>query len=262
MFGFSFGKKESVPLTPQELLEGRDGERRLATVYALANAAACLYGVVSKRDFVDKVICKWHPEYAAAAESVELWDRLSVKAREESGCFVVHEDELVHAAIGEDWARQSAARKHHLGKTPWLPEKEAEFVLAGTDEGAAAKTLRGLCGKGIPGIADADMTQGLINQCVRAFGDDGELEMAAKFLPMMTGKDADKVERALSDLRNKTRAWALFGHTAEELGMQREIHGKDDPSLASSALGDGPQVGRNDPCPCGSGKKYKKCCGR
>lgn len=21
-------------------------------------------------------------------------------------------------------------------------------------------------------------------------------------------------------------------------------------------------VGRNDPCPCGSGKKFKKCCGR
>ena len=23
----------------------------------------------------------------------------------------------------------------------------------------------------------------------------------------------------------------------------------------------GTKVGRNDPCPCGSGKKYKKCCG-
>ena len=23
-----------------------------------------------------------------------------------------------------------------------------------------------------------------------------------------------------------------------------------------------PKTGRNDPCPCGSGKKYKKCCGR
>jgi len=22
------------------------------------------------------------------------------------------------------------------------------------------------------------------------------------------------------------------------------------------------KVGRNDPCPCGSGKKFKKCCGR
>ncbi|MCI5655557.1 MAG: SEC-C domain-containing protein [Ruminococcus sp.] len=22
------------------------------------------------------------------------------------------------------------------------------------------------------------------------------------------------------------------------------------------------RIGRNDPCPCGSGKKYKKCCGK
>ncbi|NLA88007.1 MAG: hypothetical protein GX847_12155 [Clostridiales bacterium] len=22
------------------------------------------------------------------------------------------------------------------------------------------------------------------------------------------------------------------------------------------------KIGRNEPCPCGSGKKYKKCCGR
>ena len=26
-------------------------------------------------------------------------------------------------------------------------------------------------------------------------------------------------------------------------------------------LSPAPKVGRNDPCPCGSGKKYKKCCG-
>ncbi|MGE4449421.1 MAG: SEC-C metal-binding domain-containing protein, partial [Azospira sp.] len=25
---------------------------------------------------------------------------------------------------------------------------------------------------------------------------------------------------------------------------------------------DGDKVGRNDPCPCGSGKKYKQCCGK
>lgn len=23
-----------------------------------------------------------------------------------------------------------------------------------------------------------------------------------------------------------------------------------------------PKIGRNDPCPCGPGKKYKKCCGK
>ena len=29
-----------------------------------------------------------------------------------------------------------------------------------------------------------------------------------------------------------------------------------------TVVNDGPKVGRNDPCPCGSGKKYKNCCGR
>ena len=27
-------------------------------------------------------------------------------------------------------------------------------------------------------------------------------------------------------------------------------------------VNNGPKVGRNDPCPCGSGKKYKNCCGK
>ena len=34
----------------------------------------------------------------------------------------------------------------------------------------------------------------------------------------------------------------------------------DEPQ-AQTVVRQGPKVGRNDPCPCGSGKKYKKCCG-
>jgi preprotein translocase subunit SecA len=30
----------------------------------------------------------------------------------------------------------------------------------------------------------------------------------------------------------------------------------------ATIVNEGPKVGRNDPCPCGSGKKYKQCCGR
>ena len=30
----------------------------------------------------------------------------------------------------------------------------------------------------------------------------------------------------------------------------------------STTIVKGKKIGRNDPCPCGSGKKYKKCCGR
>ena len=34
------------------------------------------------------------------------------------------------------------------------------------------------------------------------------------------------------------------------------------PKVAVPVVRDQPKVGRNDPCPCGNGKKYKKCCGK
>ena len=32
--------------------------------------------------------------------------------------------------------------------------------------------------------------------------------------------------------------------------------------MNKTVVNEGPKIGRNDPCPCGSGKKYKNCCGR
>jgi hypothetical protein len=45
----------------------------------------------------------------------------------------------------------------------------------------------------------------------------------------------------------------LQGHKPLVFGEEDEIS----PALASTAA----KTGRNDPCPCGSGKKFKKCCG-
>lgn len=50
-----------------------------------------------------------------------------------------------------------------------------------------------------------------------------------------------------TELHNTTRMPENYGHTPEELFESERIRRV---------------VGRNDPCPCGSGKKYKKCCGR
>ncbi len=36
----------------------------------------------------------------------------------------------------------------------------------------------------------------------------------------------------------------------------------DGTDTANKTIRKGKKIGRNDPCPCGSGKKYKKCCGR
>ncbi|NDD55847.1 hypothetical protein EBZ39_18605, partial [bacterium] len=37
---------------------------------------------------------------------------------------------------------------------------------------------------------------------------------------------------------------------------------QETPPAAQQARRDAPKVGRNDACPCGSGKKYKHCHGR
>ena len=42
--------------------------------------------------------------------------------------------------------------------------------------------------------------------------------------------------------------------------LRQELRRADLPLLHPSALEPPVKVGRNDPCPCGSGKKYKKCC--
>ena len=53
----------------------------------------------------------------------------------------------------------------------------------------------------------------------------------------------------LQDMANSTRLWINNGHTTAELNREAvNAHAK--------------KIYPNDPCPCGSGKKYKKCCGR
>jgi len=46
-------------------------------------------------------------------------------------------------------------------------------------------------------------------------------------------------------------------HTIYRVGIAKEA-----PQKKKEAVPVGKKVGRNDPCPCGSGKKYKHCCGK
>ena len=44
--------------------------------------------------------------------------------------------------------------------------------------------------------------------------------------------------------------------------MRKEMPKESKEVTHTPVVNNGPKVGRNDPCPCGSGKKYKNCCGR
>lgn len=88
--------------------------------------------------------------------------------------------------------------------------------------------------------------QGLTILSVKDGGEDdneGEVEFIAAY--QTDGQDQKIRER--SKFRRRGGQWYYY---------DGKVKAVDDPVVSS-----GPKVGRNDPCPCGSGKKYKKCCG-
>ncbi|EKE16078.1 MAG: hypothetical protein ACD_11C00038G0003, partial [uncultured bacterium] len=52
------------------------------------------------------------------------------------------------------------------------------------------------------------------------------------------------------------------GEYIDQFGSAKKENGKAEDAPKSKPLVSDEVIGRNDPCPCGSGKKYKKCCGK
>lgn len=74
---------------------------------------------------------------------------------------------------------------------------------------------------------------------------------------------AQKASREGRRLVPKEKQAAPSPSSEPERETGKEAAEKDVPPAAAApadAVRSGPKVGRNDPCPCGSGKKYKKCC--
>lgn len=87
----------------------------------------------------------------------------------------------------------------------------------------------------------------------------GNLEEAVEYLEelgfLKNERKAEAVVPLLIAFNNTTHLWPLKGHTPEEL-MAAAGQGKVIPFAEVGRR----KAGRNDPCPCGSGKKYKNCC--
>jgi len=66
----------------------------------------------------------------------------------------------------------------------------------------------------------------------------------------------EAVEPALMEIHAFWKARRADTPPAQSSGLHRHAR-----PLRAPVIRDAPKVGRNDPCPCGSGMKYKKCCG-
>jgi HEAT repeat protein len=74
-----------------------------------------------------------------------------------------------------------------------------------------------------------------------------------------------RLAQRLAELEEMDRRFAerrSVGPSAAAGWDQRTVPVEDFPEVTEPIRRTGERVGRNDPCPCGSGKKFKKCCGR
>jgi len=135
---------------------------------------------------------------------------------------------------------------------------------------------------------DMDLTAAQIGQIWESIqsGEKGTV-LVSKLSELFSFKSIDEINslmRFVMDFSNDTPQWLLKGHTPNELFSKNPIDLKDKSfrkSINDQLLQKFPdanpdelwrkvdtndsnlsmKVGRNDLCPCGSGKKYKKCCG-
>lgn len=122
---------------------------------------------------------------------------------------------------------------------------------------------------------------------LRAYGQRDPLieyqhEAYAMFMDMIDRIKEETVEYLfkIKAVSQEERAASVFDPSKQRLQHEEKVQFQDVPAEegaleeASSYAGqlpqqkvetyhrEAPKVGRNDPCPCGSGKKYKKCCGQ
>jgi uncharacterized protein len=149
---------------------------------------------------------------------------------------LAHDEEMI--AI-QDWvfglSKALSLRGHCWFES--LPESVPEEVIGDYEE----ELFTGL--SVIHAVADPDEADEFFDTQFEDAEDRSERLLALLFIMLPTA-----VEKLLEHA-------GLLEHERRE----RFIHGPESPRTTQHQS---PKVGRNDPCPCGSGKKYKKCCMR
>ena len=133
----------------------------------------------------------------------------------------------------------------------WNPfKKEKEEAPSAKAPEAPPQALKA----GLPKeLADAPEAKGMMALFYRKWKDPNFVRQM-KTLAAHMAKDGVDVK----DFK-KVKEWLEKNKDAIEAGKFNEA--PDAAAKPATYVKTGPDVGRNDPCPCGSGKKYKKCCG-
>lgn len=175
------------------------------------------------------------------------------------------------------WPEESPGELEQLllqmkGKPQYIPKREELLKYADEDYFEMTPQLIKLKAYILKEICrDAEMVEHLIDDIqlactMQAASGDLIFEFERRGLKFQSMEQADIVVALMNDVYNHTRLWIYGGHTPVEMNR---ISGNVELRSANRQLSplnknqvSVTKIGRNEPCPCGSGFKYKKCCGK
>jgi uncharacterized protein len=86
-------------------------------------------------------------------------------------------------------------------------------------------------------------------------------ELNEALMPIIVLSETIKDDPKIDELLGNDEAIEKLAEAVPEAVVSIFRHQRRHFAPPSQTIRRGPKVGRNDPCPCGSGRKYKKCCG-
>lgn len=99
----------------------------------------------------------------------------------------------------------------------------------------------------------------IVDACIMGMKDNNPLSETYNVLNACLNIDDEFTDRIVKkfivDMQSMTRLWKLKGHMISELQPKNTIK-------KNETVIKGQKIGRNEQCACGSGKKFKKCCGK
>lgn len=166
-----------------------------------------------------------------------------------------------------DYAKADAIHQFRLMAAPWAVDLQRMIELGETVDLPEAdwvelEALQWLMQVLVYSAADIGATE-MLDECI-AWCEAGymadEHETPATLRDCFAGQDgAILAKEYLRDAAAHLQRWHLFQSDADRKAIEAKLHQliKATPAKPSVSA----KIGRNDPCPCGSAKKYKKCCG-
>jgi len=256
----------SETLTTKRIPKAR---RELLSRYA--SAAGFLYGVIGVLEFVE-VFNHYEDAKTTESEVCQALEKLSKTEDSEyslfDGCIAGPE---FLPMIPNDRENAKFVREAQRHKPRYLPSKTEFLSYEGGDhrepeepyEELKAHILKqGLASdNGLEGV-DGDLVD--LHEMIQT---GAEISGAMNYFTERgycfdTIDDARTFIDKITHVFNNTRLYENNGYTPHELS---KLMGRDnlkplakEPFIPAKAK----KIGRNEPCPCGSGKKYKNCCGR